>query len=257
MGLALGIDYSLFVVSRFREERAAGRDRDQAIAAAGATASRAVLFSGIAVAVALLGILFVPDTVLRSLGIGATIVAGVSVLAALTLLPALLALLGDRVNALRVPVAGRAAASGQAEGRFWGGVARRVMRRPVVSLVVVVGLLAALAAPVADLSTSRLGVSTLPEDRPARQGYDLLLETFGYGAAFPTRIVVSGDAGPRTGRQVRRAITTDSRFGPPRVEVSPDGAVTVVEAPLAGDPSATRRSMPSAISARDYPTTCS
>jgi RND superfamily putative drug exporter len=230
MGLALGIDYSLFVVSRFREERARGLERAAAIAAAGATASRAVLFSGFAVAVALLGILFVPDTVLRSLGIGATIVAAVSVLAALTLLPALLALLGDRVNAGRVPLARRAAASGDAEGRFWGGVARRVMRRPLPSLVAVLAVLLALAAPVVDLETSRLGVETLPEERPARQGYDLLLETFGYGAAFPTRIVVP-DGDPSG---VVAAVRSDRRFGTPRVRRS-DG-VALVEAPLAGDP---------------------
>ena len=104
MGLALGIDYSLFILSRYREERLHGRETADAIAAVGATASRAVLFSGIAFTLAMVGLLLVPHTIMRSLAAGAIVVALVSVAAALTLLPALMGLLGDRVNALRHPV---------------------------------------------------------------------------------------------------------------------------------------------------------
>src|SRR3954467_6067630 len=100
MGLALGIDYALFILSRFREERRLGLEKIDAIVASGATASRAVLFSGIAFVFAMFGMLLVPDTVLRSLALGAILVGIVSVCAALTLLPAVLSLLGDRVNAL-------------------------------------------------------------------------------------------------------------------------------------------------------------
>src|SRR5215207_734950 len=109
MGLALGIDYSLLVLSRYREERLHGRERLGAIAAVGATASRAVLFSGIAFMLAMVGLLLVPSTVMRSLAAGAIAAALVSVAAALTLLPALLSVLGDRVNALRIPFFGRTA----------------------------------------------------------------------------------------------------------------------------------------------------
>ncbi len=98
MGLALGIDYSLFVLSRYREERTGGRDQHDAIAAAGATSSRAVLFSGTVFVIALSGMLLVPSNVMKSLAVGAITVAIVSVVAALTLLPALLGLLGDRIN---------------------------------------------------------------------------------------------------------------------------------------------------------------
>src|SRR6185503_700694 len=98
MGLALGIDYALFVVSRFREERAEGREKIEAIAATGATASRAVLFSGSAFVLAMTGLLLVQSTIMRSLATGAILVGIVSVVAALTLLPAILSLLGDRVN---------------------------------------------------------------------------------------------------------------------------------------------------------------
>jgi len=105
MGLALGIDCSLFLLSRFREERAGGREKDDAIAAAGATASRAVLFSGSAFVIAMTGLL--QSTIMRSTALGAILVGIVSVAAAPTLLPAVLHLLGDRVNALRAPVVGR------------------------------------------------------------------------------------------------------------------------------------------------------
>src|SRR4029450_12457473 len=135
MGLALGIDYSLFTLSRYREERLQGREQRDANPTAGATGGRAVLFSGIAFVLAMLGLLLVPSTIFRSLATGAILVGIVSVIAALTLLPAVLSLLGDRVNALRIPFFGRAAEQAGREGRFWGGIIRRVMRRPVVSLV--------------------------------------------------------------------------------------------------------------------------
>src|SRR6266498_5572874 len=102
MGLALGIDYSLFVLSRYREERARGHDKMEAIAASGATSGRAVFFSGTVFVFALIGMLLVPDSVMRSLGLGAILVGIVAIVAALTLMPALLGLLGDRVNSWRI-----------------------------------------------------------------------------------------------------------------------------------------------------------
>ena len=117
MGLAVGVDYSLFVVSRFREERTAGRDQLGAIGRAGATSSRAVLFSGLTVVIALIGMFVVPHTIFRSLGVGAIVVVLVSVAATLTLVPALLSLLGDRVDALRLPLGRRKGASGRASPR--------------------------------------------------------------------------------------------------------------------------------------------
>ncbi len=110
MGLALGIDYSLFILSRFREERRSEREKVDAIVTAGATASRAVLFSGAAFVLAMTGLLLVPNTIMRSLATGAILVGIVSVIAALTLLPAVLSLLGDRIDSLRIPYFGRASA---------------------------------------------------------------------------------------------------------------------------------------------------
>jgi RND superfamily putative drug exporter len=115
----VGIDYSLFIVQRYREEWAHGRQIVEAITAAGATASRAVLFSGMAVAIALAGMLIVPDPVFRSFAIGAVLVVAVTVLAALTLLPAVLSLLGDRLNWLTVPFVGKRGEP-KGTGGLWG-----------------------------------------------------------------------------------------------------------------------------------------
>src|SRR5207244_801349 len=167
MGLALGIDYSLFVISRYREERTGGAPKDQAIGLAGATASRAVLFSGSTFVVALFGMLIVPTSIMRSLAAGAIIVGIVSVVAALTLLPALLGMLGDRVNALRVPILGRNLGRTDAvEGRFWRAIIDRVLRRPALSLVLTAAVMIAAAVPLFGLHIGASGVSTLPNDLP-------------------------------------------------------------------------------------------
>ena len=171
MGLALGIDYALFILSRYREERARGLEKVDAIVASGATASRAVLFSGIAFVLAMFGMLLVPDTVLRSLALGAILVGIVSVVAALTLLPAVLSLLGDRVNALRIPVVGRRAiASAGSEGRFWSALVRGVMRRPLVCLVAATALLLGLAASGARDRHGRLGAQHAARPLPVQAG---------------------------------------------------------------------------------------
>jgi RND superfamily putative drug exporter len=237
MGLALGIDYSLFILSRFREERGEGREKVDAIVTAGATASRAVLFSGAAFVLAMTGLELVPNTIMRSLATGAILVGIVSVIAALTLLPAVLSLLGDRINALRVPFFGRAAAG--TESRFWGRIVHAVMRRPVASLVTAVVLLLALAVPVVSLDTGTAGISTLPERFESRQGFELLNREFPGETTDPVQIAVDGDA---DSPEVRAAVgrleeQLDARpiFGPPTEETSPDGDLVVLTVPVAGD----------------------
>ncbi len=245
MGLALGIDYSLFTLSRYREERLQGREKLDAIATAGATAGRAVLFSGIAFVLAMLGLLLVPSTIFRSLAAGAILVGIVSVIAALTLLPAVLALLGDRVNALRIPFFGRAAEQAGREGRFWGAIVHRVMRRPVASLVLAAGLLLALAAPVLALDTGTSGAATLPDRFESKQGYLLLREEFPKESTEPVEIAVAGDVrGPADGEALWPGSSNELArrpiFGEPIVEANEAGTVARVTVPIAGNPDGER-----------------
>jgi putative drug exporter of the RND superfamily len=240
MGLALGIDYTLFILSRFREERAEGREKLDAIAVAGATASRAVLFSGLAFVLAMFGLVLVPSSIFRSLAAGAILVALVSMIAALTLLPAVLSLLGDRVNALRLPFFGRVAERSAGEGRFWGAIARAVMGRPVVSLVAATGLLVAAALPVLSLETGSSGIATLPDRFESKQGFALLNAEFPGQTTDPVRVAVAGDLGaPGTRAAVERftaAVERHPLFGDPTVEESESGAVARITFPVAGDP---------------------
>jgi uncharacterized membrane protein YdfJ with MMPL/SSD domain len=242
MGLALGIDYSLFVVSRYREERAQGRNELAAIEASGATASRAVLFSGSVFVIAMFGMLLVPNSIMRSLAVGAILVGIVSVLAALTLLPALLGLLGDGVNALRIPFVGRRSLQdSNPEGRFWGAIVRRVLRRPALSIAISTGLLLALALPVLRLDVGTGGVSTLPDRFASKQGFLALERNFPGATTDPVEIVVSNasrrEVAPALGR-LRARLTADGRFGQPETVRSRNDDVVLVSAPVKGDPSA-------------------
>jgi uncharacterized membrane protein YdfJ with MMPL/SSD domain len=238
MGLALGIDYSLFVLSRYREERLHGREKLDAIAAVGASASRAVLFSGIAFTLAMVGLLLVPSTIMRSLAVGAIAAGVVSVGAALTLLPALLSLLGDRVNALRIPFFGRAA--GREQSPFWSRTVRRVMRRPLSSLVLATAILLAMAVPVLSLNSGEAGVSTLPDRLEAKRGYLALNAEFPGETTDPVEIVIDGDAGSpavMTGiDRLRERLASEDRFGPSELEANRASDLTVLTVPIQGDP---------------------
>ncbi|MFI7063569.1 MMPL family transporter [Kribbella sp. NPDC050124] len=244
MGLALGIDYSLFTLSRYREERRRERTEREAIATAGATAGRAVLFSGIAFVLAMLGLLLVPSTIFRSLAAGAIIVGIVSVIAALTLLPAVLALLGDRVNALRIPFFGRAAAQAGREGRFWGAIVHRVMRRPAASLLLAAGLLLTLAAPVLALDTGTSGAATLPDRFESKQGYLLFREEFPKESTEPVDIAVVGDVRGSAAQaglgRLEQELARRPLFGEPVVVANGAGTVAHVTVPIADNPDGER-----------------
>jgi uncharacterized membrane protein YdfJ with MMPL/SSD domain len=237
MGLALGVDYSLFVVSRYREERSRGRSKEDAIVLAGATASRAVLFSGSTFVVALLGMLIVPTTIMRSLATGAIVVGVVSVAAALTLLPALLALIGDRVNALRIPLVGsRRIEDVNPEGRLWGAVVALVLRRPALSLVLAVVPLVAAAVPFFGLHIGQNGVSTLPDRMPSKQGYLAVARFFPTSQVDPVGVAVPDATAPGVSAAIRRlvsAVRADASFGAPTV--TRDGDLAVVSFAVRGD----------------------
>jgi RND superfamily putative drug exporter len=237
MGLALGIDYSLFVVSRYREERGHGLERDAAIRTAGATASRAVLFSGSTFVVALFGMLIVPTSIMRSLAAGAIIVGIVSVAAALTLLPALLALIGDGVNALPVPLLGRnLERADTAEGRVWRRIVETVLRRPAVSLALAAGVMIAAAVPTLGIHIGQNSVLTLPSNLPSRQGYVALQREFGASSPYPVIVAAQGGGTATVHRleALARGLRGNPHFGPAVVRRGRDG-IAALTAPVVGD----------------------
>ena len=150
----------------------------------------------------------VPTSIMRSLALGAILVGIVSVAAALTLLPALLSLVGDRVNALPVPILGRnLGRADAAEGRFWRRIVEGVLRRPALSLAVSAGAMLALAAPIFGLHIGANGVSTLPSTLPSKQGFVLLQRSFPVQNPAPVRVVaVGGDAAVPRSREAQSAI---------------------------------------------------
>jgi putative drug exporter of the RND superfamily len=239
MGLALGIDYSLFIVSRYREERNAGRGQHDAIAATGATAARAVFISGTAFTVAMFGLLIVPNNIMRSLALGAILVGIVSVIAALTLLPALLGLLGDRVNALRIPIVGkRSLERTNPEGRFWKAIVTRVLGRPALSLALSVTVLVALAIPVFGLAIGTNGVSTLPDRLASKQGFEALQRDFPTATTDPVSVVVADGYGGRADAalsRLRDRLAEDPRFARGEIRLAPGGDAAVLRTPVRGD----------------------
>ncbi len=240
MGLALGIDYALFVVSRVREERAAGRERIAAIATAGATASRAVLFSGSAFVVAMLGLMLVPSSVMRSLATGAILVGIVAVVAALTLLPALLGLLGHRIDSLRVPVIGRRLERSDAEeGRIWVALVRRVTARPAAWLAGTAIVLLALAAPLVTMDIGAAPATDLPDRAVAKRGLALLAESFPQAGSDPAEIVVDAPVGTPAVEaafaDLTRRLEADPAFGTVVLTEYPDRDLTVMTVQVGGD----------------------
>ena len=202
LGLGMAIDYSLFVVSRFREELAAGHDTHQAIARTMATAGRTVLISGATIALALSSLLIFPQIFLRSMGIGGMAAVLVAMLGALTVLPALLAILGPRINALRIPVLwrrrdrdrGRPATVARAgEGGGWARLARSVMRRPMPYLVGVLAVLAVLALPFGHARFGGADERALPPGTQARVVAERIATQFPTGGTTaPIQVLVDG-----------------------------------------------------------------
>ncbi len=243
IGLAVGIDYSLFVVSRYREERSHGLEKIDAIARAGATASRTVLFSGVTVIIALLGMLIVPQTIFRSIAAGSVLVVIMSVAASLTLLPAVLSLLGDKVNAGHIPFVqrGQARFDETRPGGFWDRLARMVIRQPALCFAVSAALLIAASIPYFDINTGFSGISTLPDSLPAKQAFGILDREFSGGLIAPAQVVIDGDVdSPEVQQGVTRLkslLAGDSAFGEASYEANADGTVALLEMPVAGDPS--------------------
>jgi RND superfamily putative drug exporter len=238
IGLAVGIDYSLFIVQRFREERSLGREKIDAIATAGATASRTVFFSGMAVAIALAGMLIMPDATFRSFAVGAILVVAATVLASLTLLPAVLGLLGDRVNWLTLPFIGRRGAE-ESSGGIWKWIAGVVTARPVVSVVVTGGLLVAAALPVLNINLGSVGISSLPEDSASRHAFDVINEEFSNGVLTADVVVDAENVNdPNVQGAVERlqaSIEDDEFFGDATLETNDAGDLALLAVAMPGD----------------------
>ena len=245
IGLAVGIDYSLFIVSRYREEKLRGRDKIDALERAGSTASRAVFFSGLIVVLALSSLLLVPASIFVSLGLGAIAVVLSAVVAALTLLPAVLSLLGDNIERLRVR---RGAPNPDRRGGVWDRVTSAVMARPWLSLGASVVVLLLLSSSYLRLESGFAGVTTLPADTASHQAYDLMAQAgFPPGEGTPVEIVVDGTITP----EVKQAIdqlqadmasmtfehdgATAPLFAPATVETAPSGDLALVSAALFAD----------------------
>ena len=241
IGLAMGIDYSLFVISRYREERAAGLDKIDAIGRAGSTASRAVLFSALAVILALGGLFLVPSTLFHSMAVGAIIAVFTSMLGAITLLPALLGAMGDKVNALRVPFLRKTVSGGDRPGGFWDRASRGVMRRPVTSLVLAVAVLGSLTALYFSIHLGSAGVDTLPPSMESRQGFEALQTDFPGASMQPVDVTIAAAADSSAVMQgidkLRTILAEDQAFvGAGTTRTSPGGELTVLSLVVLGDP---------------------
>ena len=246
LGLAVGIDYSLFIISRFRYERQAGREKLEAIAAASNTTGRAVFYAGVTVMVSLAGLALTNNPAFISVALGVIFVVLVAIVGSLTFLPAVLSVLGDNVNRLRVPLLGRA----NGNGGLWSAITKRVLARPAIFATVTATALITLAAPVASLEMGfPSGSRALHNSVDAKQAVRLLEEHFSGGLATPALVVVDApevtapEVQASVARLVERVGQESAFLGPFETVVNPAGDLLFVQVPLTGDREASERSV--------------
>ncbi|GAA3358157.1 hypothetical protein GCM10017744_031580 [Streptomyces antimycoticus] len=237
VGLAVGVDYCLFYLRREREERAAGRDAQTALRIAAATSGRAVLVSGVTVIVAMAGMLFTGIAEFKAMGLATLMVVAVAMVGSVTVLPALLSLLGERVEKGRLPFLARAKRRGGGESRVWRTVLGPVLRRPKLSLALASGALIALAVPALGMNTANLTMDQEFGDRlPVVTAYNHIDEAFP-GGSDPAKVVVKADdidAAPVRDALARfrtEAVAKGASKGPVEVTVHRKQNVAVVEVP--------------------------
>jgi len=236
IGLAVGIDYSLFYLRREREERAAGRSEHAALEAAAATSGRAVLVSGITVLIAMAGMFLSGDKSFMSFSIGTMMVVAVAMIGSLTVLPALLGRLGDKVEKGRIPFVHRLR-SKNGESRVWSAILDRVLRRPVVSAVAAGAVLIALTVPALSLNTTTTGLDdiSIPEIEPMKR-----LDDAFPGGNDPATVAIKADdvRAPQVQDAIvalkKEALATGQLKGPIDVEASRDSTVATVDIALVG-----------------------
>jgi uncharacterized membrane protein YdfJ with MMPL/SSD domain len=237
IGLAVGVDYSMFYLRRKLEERHVGHDGDSALAIAAATSGRAVLVSGLTVMTAMAGMFLAGNAVFTSFAMGTMLVVAVAVAGSLTVLPAVIAALGDRAEKGRVPFIAKRRARG--DSRVWAFLLDRVLRRPAVSFAAGTALLIALALPAVRMHTVNPGFSGIPRSVPIMHTYDRIQTAFP-GGPQPTYVVVQAhnvlEPAVERGiaRMTRAALATRQVGGPVGVTTSPDRTVAVVNLSLVG-----------------------
>jgi RND superfamily putative drug exporter len=237
LGMAVGIDYSLFYIRREREERRRGAGHREALLKTAATSGHAVLISGLTVMIAMAGMLFTGNAIFTSIAVGAMIMVAVALIGSLSILPALLSKLGDRVDRGRIPfLAGRS----HEESRLWGFVLDRVLRRPLLSALLAGGALLALAAPTLSLHTQLPSFTDLPKSLPIVSTYDRIQAAFP-GSSTPAQVVIRATdvSAPRVQRAVSdlrsRALASGQVKEPIHVELNPARTVEIVSMPLRGN----------------------
>jgi len=240
VGMAVGIDYSLFYLRRVREERAAGHGTREALRISAATSGRAIAVSGLTVMISLAGLFLTGIDVFSGVAIGTILVVGVAVLGSLTFLPALLSLLGKGTDRARIPFLGRRQAAAR-PSRLWGAVVRAVVRRPLALGGLATVALLVMAAPVLSLRLEDPGIHSLPENVPVVRTLGAILQAFP-GGPEPAEVVVTGDGltGPRVGQAISgmhtAAAATHGVIREPITTAALDsGRVLVVSVPLAGN----------------------
>ncbi|MFF4590821.1 MMPL family transporter [Streptomyces sp. NPDC001388] len=241
VGLAVGVDYCLFYLRREREERAAGRDPETALRIAAATSGRAVIVSGVTVCVAMAGMLFTGLATFEAMGLASLMVVAVAMVGSVTVLPALLSLLGERVEKGRIPFLRRRLRNGGDNGsRFWSAVLKGVLARPVVSVVVAAGALLAIAAPAAGMKTQNLTLDQeFGDSLPIVQTYNRVNEAFP-GGSEPATVVVKADdinaseVKDALARFKEQAVDSGASRGPVEIKLHDAQNVAFVYVPLVG-----------------------
>jgi hypothetical protein len=238
IGLAVGVDYSMFYVRRQREERAAGRPVLDAIEVAASTSGRSVLISGLTVLVAMSGMFLTGNKVFYGMSQAAMLVVAAAVIGSLTLLPALLALLGDRVDRGRLPLVGRLRRPA-GQSRVWSAILDRVLTHPALTAGAAASVLVVLALPVLRLHTAEPGASDLPQNTAALQTYNRIQQVFPGGPAPAVVVVEAADvtspAVVKAGQALERAALASGQMNRPiTFVVNPAHTAAIIDVPLAG-----------------------
>jgi uncharacterized membrane protein YdfJ with MMPL/SSD domain len=244
IGLAVGVDYTLFYVRREREEKAKGAGKLEAVHTAAATSGRAVLVSGFTVMAAMAGMLLAGDRTFTSLGIGAIMVVAVAMIGSITVVPAMLAWLGDRVDKGRIPFLHRLKRSrpkGEVgESRVWNAVLTRVLKRPALSAGLAAAVLVVLAIPAFSMHTVQTGTDDLPRKLEVMKVYDRMQASFP-GGEIPAVVAVEANdvTSPQVAAAVKqleaKSVATGTMNAPVDVSVSPDKHVALINIPMKGD----------------------